>query len=142
LSSANEDLAGWENDTQTLPFEYEAAVSNLTVQNVGTRWISISWPIPPCRVNVSEWILSQNESDKIIRLPPDCPAKVDGNYLTLNISDTIVCSDNNDSIKFVPIIPCTNYTLGMNVKYPNWEVQNGSDNVISKDTEVERKFFC
>ncbi|XP_046436944.1 uncharacterized protein LOC124188392 isoform X3 [Daphnia pulex] len=136
LSSANEDLVGWANDTQTLPFEYEAAVSDLTVQNVGTRWISISWPIPPCRVNVSEWILSQTESDKI-SLPPDCPAKFDGNYLTLNISDTIVCSGSNYSIEFVPIIPCTNYTLGMNVKYPNWEVQNGSDNVISKITEVE-----
>ena len=138
LSSANENLVGWTDNTQTLPFPYEASVNNLTVQDVGAKWISIAWPIPTCRVPVSEWILSESES--ILILPPDCPAYFNGS-LTLNISDTITCTNSDTPIQSeVPLIPCTNYSLGMNVKFSNLEVQNGSNNVILLTTAIERKF--
>ncbi len=137
LSSANENLAGWTNNTQTLPFPYEASVNNLSVQEVSTRWISISWPIPTCRVPVSEWILSESES--VIFLPPDCPDNVNGSHLTLNISDTIVCRNSEPIQNGVSFNPCTNYSLGMNVKYSNLDIQNGSNNFITAVTKIERK---
>ena len=137
LSSANENLAGWTNNTQTLPFPYEASVNNLRVQEVSTRWISISWPIPTCRVPVSEWILS--ESGSVISLPPDCPENVNGSHLTLNISDTIVCRNSEGIQNGMSFNPCTNYSLGMTVKYSNLDIQYGSNNFITAVTEIERK---
>ncbi|KAI9555380.1 hypothetical protein GHT06_017895 [Daphnia sinensis] len=138
LPSANENLLGWETRTQTLPLQNEASVNNLTVQDIGTRWITVSWPIPTCHLPISVWNLTELSSKSSAILPPDCPTYVNATHLTLNISDTILCRNGDRSINFeVPFIPCTNYTLGMHVKYPNLDIQSGSNDIVSATTEIE-----
>lgn len=142
LPSANENLLRWETLTQTLPVQNEASVNNLTVQQVHTRWITVSWLIPTCRLPISAWNLTELSSEMAVLLPPDCPTYVNTTHLALNISDSIFCRNSSIPINFeVPFIPCTNYTLGMYVKYSNLDVQPGTNNIVSATTEIERKII-
>ncbi|XP_057380655.1 uncharacterized protein LOC130702955 isoform X2 [Daphnia carinata] len=138
LPSANENLLGWETKTQTLPLQNEASVNNMTVQDVGTRWITVSWPKPTCHLPISVWNLTELSSKSSVILPPDCPTYVNATHLTLNISDSILCGNGDHPINFgVSFIPCTNYTLAVHIKYPNLDVRPGSNNIVSATTGIE-----
>lgn len=142
LSSANSELLVWETSTLTLPLENEASITSLDVTSVGKRFISISWPIPSCRIPVSEWKLQDLVLGNVVSLPPDCPMFINSSHLTLNIENTITCQNSNlPPVKGLTVIPCSNYTLKMNVKYSNLEEQAGSNNVASARTENERESF-
>ncbi len=141
LPSANQDLFGWKNETNTLPLQNEASVTNLNVQDIGTQWISVSWPIPACRIPVSEWnltVANLSSSDFVI-LPPDCPTFVNSSHYTLNVSNSIECRGNNFLSGF-SIIPCASFRINLNVKYLNLDSETGSDNssTIAADTKLER----
>lgn len=142
LLSANEDLVGWKNSTETLPSENEASVSNLTVGNYGGYWISILWQTP-CRVAVTKWILTELPYGTPVDLPRDCPTVINNTHMSLNISDSIVCSKHSTkpTIPGLNIIPCNSYNLTLNVKYDHWDEQPGSNNVVKAQTELESKLL-
>ena len=143
LPSANGNLFGWENETQTLPLLHEASVTNLSIQDIGARWISVSWPMPACRIPVSEWNLTELSSNDVVILPQDCPTFVNSSHLILNISDSIVCSNSNFSMSSgLSIIPCISYNISLNVKYLNLDMQIGNNNTIATKTKFERKYYC
>lgn len=138
LASANEELSSWETSTQTLALENETSITSLVVTDTGGHWISISWPIPTCKIPVSEWKL-QELSLGSVNLPPDCPTFVNSSHLSLNISEKITCKNSNLQ-QGLSLQPCSSYTFKMDVKYADLEEQAGSNNQVSTNTENECEF--
>ncbi len=148
LASANEDIASQETITNTLADEYEASVQNLNVLQTGKEWISLSWSVPSCRMPISTWDLTENASNYSVGLPADCPfLDQSGTLLSINISDRIECQ-NGDSITGLPVLPCSNYSIEMNVNYVDLEFQEGRNNTVQVSSEMDGiviilfKFMC
>lgn len=144
LSTANEDLFGKQKTSHTLAEDYEASVNNLTILDSGGQWISLSWPRPACRMPIASWSLALREDLKSkieVNLPAECPiSNHSENTLSLNVSDqTVYCQNSAPVDTAFPIVPCSKYTVKLDVLYEDLDQQDGVNNIAQTSTQSERK---
>ena len=132
LASANEEIIGRKTATNTLADEFEASVNNVTVTDTGSRWISLSWPKPECRMPIGWWTLSDVNSGCASTLAADIPLLVNDTTYQLNISDQMDCGNNAS-----PIIPCSNYSIQLDVKFLDLDFQPGTNNIAHASSQSE-----
>lgn len=133
LASANEGIMGLQTSSFTLADKFEASVNNLTVDDTGTRWISLSWPKPQCRIPVEWWNLTERDSGCVSILPADLPILLNGTTFQLNVSDQLVCQN----LQQYPILPCSSYFIQLDAKYTDLDIQPGTNNIVNASSETE-----
>ena len=140
LESANQDVLGWTNQTQTaFSSPVEASVNDLVVESVGKRWISIVWPIPSCKIPITQWNLTDTLNQNVVILPPECPIFVNSSHYRINVTDSIVCRNFANQTAF-SLVPCSSYQFRLTVKYRDLDEQTGERNDINASTDIEREF--